>query len=318
MLDVADCSHLVQLPRLPDSLEEVYLHGCVHLKSMAPLKPVLVGLQTLQLYGCRFDDLDQPLCGEEKENVAAKVRSHFQAIEAQGAAYLAECKVVVLGNGGVGKTSLVRALKGLSFDGGETSTEGIRLWSWDGGGVAPFPENPKVPLTLNIWDFGGQDLYHNTYRLFLESRAIFIIVWRQPRKDGKPFREDPRYADDPVRPLSYWFDQVKASNPEAQILLVRTWIDDDKNNPPGDWREQVGAEYQSLVCHEISCKNQQLGNREGLIKAIRHAAVVELRSIESVRLGAGRKAVRDSLRKWQPVCADSRLDLKPGQVTKRP
>jgi internalin A len=43
-----------------------------------------------------------------------------------------------------------------------------------------FPRRRPIstrPVTLKIWDFGGQDIYHGTHALFLKSRALFPIVW---------------------------------------------------------------------------------------------------------------------------------------------
>ncbi len=261
------------------------------------------------MYGCHFDDLPDFLCGEEKENVVEKVRAHFAAIEAQGAAVLPECKIGVLGNGGVGKTSLVRALKGLPHRESQTATEGIRLWSWDGGGFVPFPGSSDEKVQLNVWDFGGQDLYHNTHRMFLESRAIFLVVWRQPRSDGSPFR--PEHPEDPVRPLNYWLDQVFAANPKAPVILVRTGMDEDAKHRPEDWKAQVREEYRSLPALEVSARDRSIGQLKELRDALRESVVRELRSEQAIRLGRGRRAVRDELRQWQPAVSGEESSAPP-------
>jgi hypothetical protein len=302
-LDLGGCSRLEALPeRLPTTLEWVFLDRCPNLKRFQPIEGCLGRLVRLELHGTRFDDLPDFLCGEAQENVAAKVRDHFDAIEMQGAAALPECKIIVLGNGGVGKTCLVRALKGLPYIEQHPFTEGIRLWSWDGGNFLPFPEVSREPVFLNVWDFGGQDLFHNTHRLFLESRAVFVVVWRQPRPDGKPFRDE--FPDDPVRPLNYWFDQVFAANPKAQVLVVRTGADEDRELPPEDWRAVVREEYRTLKDFVVSSKPLEHGQLGALREKILGAVQRELRSLEAIRLGRGRRALRERLRVWQPPCPD--------------
>jgi internalin A len=59
-----------------------------------------------------------------------------------------------------------------------------------------------APMTLKIWDFGGQEIYHGTHALFLKSRAIFSLVWTSKSETeqfhthgGFTFRNEP---------LAYW------------------------------------------------------------------------------------------------------------------
>jgi internalin A len=80
------------------------------------------------------------------------VRSHF-ADKAYGTALDREIKLILLGNGRVGKTSLVRRLIQNAFDPYEPSTHGIQLVPWD---LSAHGED----LRIHIWDFGGQDIYH--------------------------------------------------------------------------------------------------------------------------------------------------------------
>ncbi len=336
-LDLRGCKELVKLPLLPGELETLdvggcqgltsldpadlhklkwlYLDGCLSLTNFGRFRPLLSHLERLELHKARFDDLPDFLCGEERENVLVKIREHYEAIESQGAAALPECKIVIIGNGGVGKTSLVRALKGLPHREQNDATEGIRLWTWDADGFVPFPIWSTEKVQLNVWDFGGQDLYHNTHRLFLESRAIFLLVWRQPRSDGSPFRKEEQYRNDPVRGLNYWLDQVFSANPAAQVLVARTGMDEDASHPPDNWKNEVREEYQKLPAWEVSAKDRNLGQMKGLKEALRAAVLRELRGPEAIRLGKGRRAVREELRQWQPPSPD---DDTPPPASRRP
>lgn len=299
-IDFAECPALEQWPAgdLTD-LNTVYLEGCHRLPSFVPLRAVLPKLQTLHLHGCRFNDLPTELCGESKENVAVSVQDHFAA-RINGDEILAECKVVLLGNGGVGKTSLVRSLRGDLHDSAEDPTDGIRLWRWDGGGYKPFPEVADCPkVSLNIWDFGGQDLYHNTHRLFLETRAVFIVVWRRKRRDSRPFRAN--FPDDPVRPLNYWLDQVFSINPDAQVLIVRAWADTLLEHELDDGQDELRPEYQQVPRFEISSKQRDSWDLPKLRTALLTGITRELRSEEAARVGKGRIAVRRSIEGWQPA-----------------
>jgi internalin A len=77
--------------------------------------------------------------------------------------------MILVGRGGVGKTSLVNRLVHGDFDPKETKTEGIAITPWpiDVG-------NDQV--RLNIWDFGGQEIMHATHQFFMMKRSIYLLV----------------------------------------------------------------------------------------------------------------------------------------------
>ena len=307
-LDLGDCPAVTALPHGDFSkLEYVWLNGCAALQRFSLIRNGLATIRQLELHGCRFRDLGSPLCGLPEENVLEKVRAYYAAMKKQGTVPLAECKVIVLGNGGVGKTELVRALMGKPFESDQDSTDGIRLWKWDGDGCAPFPDVEE--LQMNIWDFGGQDLYHNTHRLFLESRAVFVVVDRA-LPECKYFREN--HKEDPVRPPNYWIDQVRAANPAAPILLVRTGIDIQEDAERWEpFEDRIRPDYHNLLpAFEVSSRRKEKAG-EGWNKfraALLEAVKGELGGAEAVQVPKGWAAMREKLGKWQPSCEEGSDD----------
>lgn len=79
-------------------------------------------------------------------------------------------KLVLLGNTGTGKTNLQEMLRnGLSaYQADHHSTHGIKVPHW---------EIPNKDVTVSIWDFGGQEYYHATHRLFLSPDTHYLVVW---------------------------------------------------------------------------------------------------------------------------------------------
>jgi len=82
---------------------------------------------------------------------------------------LNEAKLVLVGRGGVGKTSLRKRLLSGEWDEHEDKTPGIAVTPW--------------PLTLggekvqlNVWDFGGQEIMHATHQFFLTRRSLYVLV----------------------------------------------------------------------------------------------------------------------------------------------
>jgi internalin A len=122
-----------------------------------------------------------------------------------------EMKLILLGNGRVGKSSVVKRLVHNTFDPEEPSTHGIRLEPW----TLIFDDGP---IDIHIWDFGGQDIYHGTHALFLRSKALFLIVWDCDTE------QQPGYSEEGLSfehyPLQYWLDYVQHASPDASVLVV--------------------------------------------------------------------------------------------------
>ena len=160
-------------------------------------------------------------------------------------------KLLVVGEGGVGKTALLRSLRGEPFDPQLSTTHGIRIESLE----LEHPTEPGVTMQLNAWDFGGQEIYHATHQFFLTTRSLFVLAWnaRHGYEQGK---------------LYYWLDAIQARAPESPILLVATHIDErDAGLPLAELR----ARYPQIVAHcEISNKAGQ--GIEELRKALTAAA----------------------------------------------
>ncbi|WP_410968696.1 ADP-ribosylation factor-like protein, partial [Salmonella sp. SAL4443] len=73
----------------------------------------------------------------------------YYADRAKESLPLNELKVILVGTGGAGKTSLVKRLMGESFDAKEKQTHGINIKKW------MIPTDDGTEVKLNFWDFGG-------------------------------------------------------------------------------------------------------------------------------------------------------------------
>ncbi|MBK9017845.1 MAG: hypothetical protein IPM82_29505 [Saprospiraceae bacterium] len=88
-------------------------------------------------------------------------------------------KMMLTGNGNAGKSTLFYALKDGKCEMELDSTHGVLLETWACAG-APIVE-------FVIWDFGGQEIYHGSHRLFMASDAIQLALFdpvteKRPRK----------------------------------------------------------------------------------------------------------------------------------------
>ena len=128
--------------------------------------PVARGL----ILDVRGNPLRTPL-PEVTERGPAAVAAYLRSLERASLQF--EAKVLLLGEGDVGKTSLAAALRGEEFVDRRPSTPGIEISSL----TLPHPERPGEEMTLRLWDFGGQEDYRITHQLFISPRALYLVVW---------------------------------------------------------------------------------------------------------------------------------------------
>jgi Leucine-rich repeat (LRR) protein len=170
-----------------------------------------------------------PLVSPPPETAASGTESILSFIRArrQGSVRQWVSKLLVVGEGGVGKTSLVKALADLPHDPDEPTTHGLNIRD------LPFdhPYRDDVTMSLTAWDFGGQQIYHATHQFFLTDRSLFVLLWnsRLGWEQGK---------------LRYWLDIITARAPESPILLVATHAGDRPVDLPLD---DLRAEYPMIA-----------------------------------------------------------------------
>lgn len=118
-----------------------------------------------------------------------KLRTYFRQLAEQGHNYFYEAKMLIVGEPYAGKTTLARKLLNPSapLPAPNERTEGIDVHTW----TFPVPSNSLQPVDdgqqkddlpnhsyfrVNIWDFGGQEIYHSTHQFFLTRRSLYVVV----------------------------------------------------------------------------------------------------------------------------------------------
>jgi internalin A len=164
----------------------------------------LINLRELRLYGNR---MILPPVSMFDQGTAAILAYLQELLDSESKQWTS--KLLLVGEGGVGKTSLLRALLEEPFDHAQSSTDGIEIRSL----CLKHPNNRDLTMELNAWDFGGQEIYHATHQFFLTNRSLFLLLWNA------------RYGFEQGK-LYYWLDTVQALAPESPIILVATSIDE--------------------------------------------------------------------------------------------
>ena len=139
--------------------------GLLRLPSFLPWLPAL---KELYLSGNMLENVPVEVLGRFwGDNCLQAVRAHFTDLQS-GRGMDDQLKVLFLGDGRVGKTSMINRLAyGKAPDPNESSTHSVQfhMMQLDGEG----PDNKAM---LRLWDFGGQDIYLGTHcRLFSRGDA---------------------------------------------------------------------------------------------------------------------------------------------------
>jgi len=166
------------------------------------------------------------------------IRSYVRSLEGERKP-LNEVRVLLIGDGGAGKTSLVKRLMGDPFNPKEPQTHGINIRHW---GVALPPEDGKKPeaLKAHIWDFGGQQIMHATHQFFMSHRSLYLLVL-DGRRDEK--------AD-------YWLKHVESFGGASPVLVV---LNKQDENPGHDVdRATLKRKYPNIRgFFELSCMDDE-------------------------------------------------------------
>ena len=118
-------------------------------------------------------------------------------------------KLVVVGEGGVGKSCLLKRLLGENYNPAEVA----KTRAFEQSVLKrSHPQFKNETMRLNTWDFGGQKEYHATHQYFLTDQALVLLVWscRLQYEQSK---------------VTYWLDVIKARAPKAKVIIVGTHAD---------------------------------------------------------------------------------------------
>lgn len=153
---------------------------------------------------------DCPLTHPSQEVVSqgpAAVLNFFREIEAQGVDRLFEAKLLIVGEGGAGKTSLVRRMlfpeMGLPTE--DETTRGIDIHRHE------FQTSNGRTFRLNTWDFGGQQIYHATHQFFLTKRSLYVLV-DDTKSDHRSIHDEG---------FKFWLEVVETLSDHSPLLIFQ-------------------------------------------------------------------------------------------------
>ena len=242
------------LPSLSDFPETVDYMDLAWTRALKAMPGSRGNPRTLFLYGSGV--LEPPASEhgqDETENVAQDVCDYFDDVRLTGRGTVRRCKLLILGNGTAGKTCLAmnladedyrQAKEAAEAAGRSISTHGVQFrdrHSFKANVAGEFKD-----VHLHLWDFGGQEIYHNTHRLFMSKGAVFVVVWN-PDQDGQQPPINPAGFLDEWRSLQYWLDLIRRScDHMPRIAIVCSCHSKPTPELERQWKSAVRPEYHEL------------------------------------------------------------------------
>ncbi|OQP58274.1 hypothetical protein A3860_08115 [Niastella vici] len=162
----------------------------IEVKTMGPLS------QKVFLYGNPIKNVPREVLESGRDSILEYLEGKLRPLN--------ECKLIFVGDGAVGKTSLMKRLVNDHFNEQEGTTHGINKIAWK-----EIKNELGARVKVNCWDFGGQHIQHSLHQFFFTERVVYVLVLN-PRNDEK---------------AGYWLDQIDKLGPNSQILIVYNWKD---------------------------------------------------------------------------------------------
>jgi internalin A len=216
-----------QLTEIPEhlsrlqNLTELYLS----FNRLTEIPEHLSRLQNLTLLDLRENPIATPPMEICNWSIDA-IRDYYRQRQEAGTAKLYEAKLLIVGEAGAGKTTLAQKIQNPDYALGTLpSTEGIDILRWQ------FELPDGSPFRVNIWDFGGQEIYHATHQFFLTKRSCYALV------------ADNRKEDDN---LYYWLSIIELLANDSPALIVKNEKGDrtrdlNENKLRGEFPQLIGS-----------------------------------------------------------------------------
>lgn len=209
-------NQLTELPEAIASLTELQWLSLDN-NQLRELPETITSLTQLQEVYLSNNPLNPDLAAAYQQGTEALWQ--YLRAKAEAQITLNEAKLILVGEGEVGKSCLLGALREDEWLESRPTTHGIEIKPV----IVNHPDS-DTEISLNGWDFGGQPVYRPTHQLFFSAPAVYLVVW-------KP-REGPQQGF-----VKEWITLIKHREPDAKVLVVATHGGPGQRQPDIDRQE---------------------------------------------------------------------------------
>jgi Leucine-rich repeat (LRR) protein len=217
----------------PTTIQTVDLHSN-QITDLTPIKELIcmVGIKDSKWESKTISIGRNPLSIPPAEIVAKgkqSVIAYFTQLEAEKNIQIqpftnADIKLIMVGNSNVGKSTFVHWLKNGEVDKTLPTTHWLVLGVWNA-------KRGGKNYTVRIFDFGGQEYYHDTHHLFFTNRTAYTLMWdgasncfdeleiKQTQSDG--VKKDVKIE---TFPLEYWLDSIRYHTQKRKLSQIEKSI----------------------------------------------------------------------------------------------
>ncbi|MEH2263508.1 COR domain-containing protein, partial [Nostoc sp.] len=157
-------------------------------------------LEKLDLRGNPLPISPEILGSSDNVGSVKDIFNYLQLLRSGDVRPLNEAKLLLIGQGSVGKTSLIERLIHDKYDKNQPQTDGLNVETWN------VQVNSK-DIRLNVWDFGGQEIYHATHQFFLTKRSLYLLVC-----NCRTSEEENR--------IEYWLKLIESFGGKSPVIIV--------------------------------------------------------------------------------------------------
>jgi internalin A len=187
------------LTRLPESISKLQKLELLDLSSnnLTNLPESISKLKNLRYLTLSNNPIAKYLKGIKDYLSTQELITYLLEVQHKNTKPLNEAKVLVVGDERVGKTSLIKRILGDKHNPNQHSTEGIDIHK----------RQLSNDIQVNIWDFAGQEITHQTHQFFLSTRSLYLYVLDSQKEDND--------SD-----IYHWLSVIKANGGDSPIIVV--------------------------------------------------------------------------------------------------
>ena len=156
----------------------------------------------IYVYNCPL--IYPPIVIAQQGNEA--ILRYFRERERSGTIKIQEARLLLVGQGASGKTTLRRKLLNANAEmpKGEDTTRGIEVEPYE------FKNAAGDDFTLQIWDFGGQNIQHYAHQFFMSDSSVYALLSNE-REQNPNFQ--------------YWLNIIEMLGGRSPVLVVQNEIE---------------------------------------------------------------------------------------------